>query len=341
MIVIGVDGGTTRTRAAVVSERGDVLGTGHAGPANFQICGMSTAMNSIRHAVSSALDAAHCTRRAVSHIVFGLSGMDLPLHRHRLDEGLTASFNDTPFDLVNDTWIMLRAGTDKGWGIALVCGGGANACARDEQGVWTTLRGLGYESGMRGGGLDLLRDVTHAAFMAHDGLAPATMLEHVLLDVTGARDYEALQLMLLQAMQDTTGSAALLVKALNVVPLIFEGASAGDEVCKRILLLQAESLAEGVVGLLHRMRFEAKPVDIVLGGAIFGASYPLLVDRLTVFIREVAPEARLQMPRLAPVLGACLMSLERVDIPLDTSLYEHFANWTSENAGILNDMPLS
>ncbi|MDO9100355.1 MAG: BadF/BadG/BcrA/BcrD ATPase family protein, partial [Caldisericota bacterium] len=192
MIVIGVDGGTTRTRAAVVSERGDVLGTGHAGPANFQICGMPTAMNSIRHAVSSALDAAHCTRRAVSHIVFGLSGMDLPLHRHRLDEGLTASFDDTPFDLVNDTWIMLRAGTDKGWGIALVCGGGANACARDEQGVWTTLRGLGYESGMRGGGLDLLRDVTHAAFMAHDGLAPTTMLEHILLDVTGAPDYEAL-----------------------------------------------------------------------------------------------------------------------------------------------------
>jgi hypothetical protein len=62
---------------------------------------------------------------------------------------------------------------------------------------------------------------------------------------------------------------------------------------------------------------------------------------LTVLIREVAPDARLQMPRLAPVLGACLMSLERVDIPLDTSLYEHFANWTSENAGILNDVPLS
>jgi N-acetylglucosamine kinase-like BadF-type ATPase len=269
-------------------------------------------MSGITEAVQRALTAADLSIAQIERAAFGLSGLDLPMHREELDAALTATFPGLIFDLVNDTWIMLKAGTDKGWGVALVCGGGANACACSRDGTWVTLRGLGYESGLRGGGLDMVRDILHFAFLSHDGTGPKSVLEQVVLDVTGAPDYDTLQLMFLEAVQDMAGHGELLRRALAVVPLVFDGATAGDKVCMHILLLQAKSLAEGVTGLVHKMGFEDEAVDVVLGGSVFGGSNPLLVDRLTLLVHEAAPLARLRLPLLDPVLGAYVMVLQKM-----------------------------
>ncbi|GAG07925.1 unnamed protein product, partial [marine sediment metagenome] len=39
-IVVGVDGGGTRTRVAVATEEGTVLGTGESGPGNYHDVGI-------------------------------------------------------------------------------------------------------------------------------------------------------------------------------------------------------------------------------------------------------------------------------------------------------------
>lgn len=318
---LGVDGGTTRTRAVLGDDTGHIVGYGDGGPSNYQIVGLEAAMSGILDAVGSALTATGLSIAHIDRAVFGLSGMDLPMHREALNAALTTTFPGLTFDVVNDTWIMLKAGTNKGWGIALVCGGGANACACSRSGDWVTLRGLGYESGLRGGGLDMLRDILHAAFLAHDGTGPDTDLEKKVLERTGAPDYETLQLMLLEALQDTAAHGDLLQRALTLIPLVFEGANAGDEVCKHILLLQAESLAEGVTGLVHKMGFEHEHVDVVLGGSVFGGSNPLLIDRLTLAIHEQAPHALLHRPLLDPVLGAYIIALGNAGRHVDEKLY--------------------
>ncbi len=309
---LGVDGGTTRTKAVVGDDAGHIVGYGEGGAANYQVVGLEAAMSGITDAVQHALTAADLSISQIERAVFGLSGMDLPMHRDVLEAALIAAFPRLIFDLVNDTWIMLKAGSAKGWGIALVCGGGANACACSRDGTWVTLRGLGYESGLRGGGLDMLRDILHYAFLSHDGTGLKTVLEQAVLDVTGAPDYDTLQLLFLEAVQDMAGHGELLHRALAIVPLVFDGATAGDEVCKRILMLQAESLAEGITGLVHKMGFEREAVDIVLGGSVFGGSNPAFVDRLTLLAHEVAPLAQLRPPLLDPVLGAYVMALQRM-----------------------------
>jgi N-acetylglucosamine kinase-like BadF-type ATPase len=308
---LGVDGGTTRTKAVVGGDTGHIVGSGEGGASNYQVVGLEAAMSGITDAVQHALTAADLSLSQIERAVFGLSGMDLPMHRKALDAALTTTFPGLIFDLVNDTWIMLKAGSDKGWGVALVCGGGANACACSRDGTWVTLRGLGYESGLRGGGLDMLRDILHYTFLSHDGTGPKSVLEQMVLEVTGAPDYDTLQLMFLEAVQDMAGHGELLHRALAIVPLVFDAATAGDEACKRILRLQAESLAEGIVGLVRKMGFEHETVDVVLGGSVFGGGNPVFVDRLTLLVHEVAPLARLGPPLLDPALGAYVMALQR------------------------------
>jgi len=325
MYYLGVDGGTTRTKAVICDEDGHVVGSGEGTASNYQVVGLDAAMTGVGEAVRTALTTAELSVSQLTHAVFGLSGMDTPVNRDRLESGLAKTFPGLPLRLVNDTWIMLKAGTGKGWGIALVCGGGANACACSRDGSWVTLRGLGYESGLRGGGLDMLRDVLHVAFLSHDGTGPRSSLEQAVLEVTGAPDYDTLQLLFLEAMQDMAGHGDLLQRSLAVIPRVFEGATAGDEPCKDILKLQAKSLAEGVNGLVHKMHFEQEPVDVVLGGSIFKGSNPLLVDRLTLIVHESAPLARLAIPRLDPVLGACIMALEMRGAIIAQRAYADFA----------------
>ncbi len=328
MYYLGVDGGTTRTKAVICDEKGHVVGSGEGGASNYQVVGLEAAMNDLRDAVQASLTAAEVSLPQITHAVFGLSGMDLPMNREELEAAMVSAFPALPVTLVNDTWIMLKAGTEKGWGIALVCGGGANACACSRDGSWVTLRGLGYESGLRGGALDLLRDVLHFAFLSHDGTGPVSILERAVLDVTGVPDYDTLQLLFLKAAQDMAGHGELLRRSLAVIPRVFEGATAGDEVCKTILKLQAESLAEGITGLVHKMEFERDPVDIVLGGSVFRGANPLLIDRLTLIVHEAAPFAHLTVPQLDPVLGACIMALAGTDGHTDRALYETLASQT-------------
>ena len=77
-------------------------------------------------------------------------------------------------------------------------------------------------------------------------------------------------------------------------------------------MLQAESLAEGITGLVCKMGFERETVDVVLGGSVFGGSNPAFVDRLTLLVHDVAPLARLGPPLLYPVLGAYVIALQRM-----------------------------
>jgi N-acetylglucosamine kinase-like BadF-type ATPase len=309
---LGVDGGTTRTKAVVGDDAGHIVGSSEGSASNYQIVGLEAAISGITETVRGALTAADISISQIECAVFGLSGMDLPKDREVLSAALVTTFPGLVFDLVNDTWIMLKAGSNKGWGIALVCGGGANACACSRDGTWVTLRGLGYESGLRGGGLDMLRDILHYAFLSHDGTGPKSVLEQTVLDVTGAPDYDTLQLLFLEAVQDTAGHGELLHRALAIVPLVFDSATAGDEVCKHILMLQAESLAEGITGLVGKMGFERETVDIVLGGSVFGGSNPVFIDRLTLLTHGIAPLARLGPPLLDPVLGAYVMALQKM-----------------------------
>jgi len=328
MYYLGVDGGTTRTKAVVCDDDGHVVGSGEGPASNYQIVGLDAAMKGLAETVRTALTAADLSAVQIAHAVFGLSGMDMPMNRAQLEAGLAATFPTLSIRLVNDTWIMLKAGTDKGWGIAVVCGGGANACACGRDGSWVTLRGLGYESGLRGGGLDMFRDVLHVAFLSHDGTGPRSILEEAVLEVTGVGDYDTLRLLFLEAMQDMIGHGDLLQRALAVIPRVFEGATAGDEPCKHILMLQAEALGEAVTGLVHKMRFEQEAVDVVLGGSIFKGSNPLLVDRLALIVHESAPLARLTMPPLDPVLGACIMALEMSGGGIAQKAYGRFAGQT-------------
>ncbi|MDI6868659.1 MAG: BadF/BadG/BcrA/BcrD ATPase family protein [Coprothermobacterota bacterium] len=308
MIFLGVDGGGSKTAALICDEKGNVLGEGHAGPSNYQIVGMEFALGEISRAVEEALKKGGVSLEEIQRAVFGLSGADLPENFRELEEGLKKTFPGLSFLLVNDTWIALRAGAKKGWGVCIVCGSGANACARSPSGEWFTLAGLGYESGLGGGGLDMVRDVLHFSFRAVQGTGPQTALVPAVLEEMGVESFEELSSLLLKVMASPASALLEMERALGIIPRVFQLASEGDWASQEILVKHGSHLGE-VAGYLAK-KLKEEEVDVVLQGGVFKGECPIFLDAFNLALHRITPFARTVFPELPPVFGAILLAME-------------------------------
>ena len=77
----------------------------------------------------------------------------------------------------NDTFALLRAGTDSPDAIAVVCGAGINCVGRAADGRIARFPALGMLSGDWGGGQHLAALALWHAARAEDGRGPATALQ--------------------------------------------------------------------------------------------------------------------------------------------------------------------
>jgi N-acetylglucosamine kinase-like BadF-type ATPase len=108
-VVIGVDGGATKTVATVVAEDGSVLSVGTAGGANPLVWG-DAAFDNIRSACDAALTIAQTDWEEVAFAFIGIAGADepnSPSHKFALSQ-LQPKL-PAPFALDNDG-IVAHAG---------------------------------------------------------------------------------------------------------------------------------------------------------------------------------------------------------------------------------------
>ena len=106
--------------------------------------------------------------------VLSLPGRIRPPHSH-LDAALRATGLTRRTIVSTDCRAGLRAGSDRGWGVIVICGSGYPAASPGWQGC--RVRGAGPDLGDWGGGGDVGRAALAAAVRARDGRGPHTILE--------------------------------------------------------------------------------------------------------------------------------------------------------------------
>src|SRR5213593_5033727 len=112
-------------------------------------------------------------------ISYCLSGADLPADDRRILRWV-AKHGWTEDDVLrNDTFAILRAGTDRTWGVGVVCGYGTNCSAVAPDGRTFRFPAIGDISGDWGGGSDIGRLALWYAVRAEDGRGDETELVHL------------------------------------------------------------------------------------------------------------------------------------------------------------------
>ena len=106
-----------------------------------------------------------------------LAGLDFPEEERRFHAAVDGLGWAGRIIVGNDTFAVLRAGTDRGWGVAVTCGTGINCVGIGPDGRHVRFPSLGTMTGDWGGGWDLGVAALGAAARSQDGRGPATSLE--------------------------------------------------------------------------------------------------------------------------------------------------------------------
>jgi N-acetylglucosamine kinase-like BadF-type ATPase len=205
----------------------------------------------------------------------------------------------------NDTFAVLRAGTDAGWGVAVVCGSGLNCSGIGPDGRTVRFPALGAISGDWGGGTDLGIAALGAALRARDGRGPRTELEHVVPATFGLATAE-------RVMGDVHAGRLAQEQLKDLVPGVFGAAERGDGPARALVARQAEETVAMASAAIRRLRLQELAFDVVLGGGVLQAGHAPLVDAIRSGVLEAAPQARVLVLEGPPLVGAALLALDEL-----------------------------
>jgi N-acetylglucosamine kinase-like BadF-type ATPase len=305
-VALGVDGGGTKTRAVVADERGVVLGAAVSGPSNWEDVGLGGAGAAFRVAVGEALAAANLAPVDVAHAVFGLAGVDWPSDVDRLAFAIDPLALGGGRSTVNDSEIVLRAGTDSAAAVAVVAGGGSVVAGRNADGETFRTLGLGPLFGDFSSAIDVSEEAVRAVARAYTGRGPATALSALL-----CRRFERpTPADLLEYLSRRELHGRIEHEVENVAPLVIEAARDGDGVARDILDRVGREMGADVVLVAARLGMLREPFDVVLAGGFLTAAGELVTGPLEQVVRLETSEVAFVRLEAAPVVGAVLMALD-------------------------------
>jgi N-acetylglucosamine kinase-like BadF-type ATPase len=324
--VLAVDGGNSKTELLLVSATGQVLASGRGPGSSPHALGVAGAFDLLaglvdRLRLDTGLEPAPAPVADVA--VLYLAGADLPREVTILQREAESRWWAPRTVVGNDTFALLRAGTDDPDAVVVVCGAGINCSGVRADGAQVRFPALGRTSGDWGGGEELGNEALWYAVRQEDGRGPSTALTALVADHFG--------LPTATAVTEAIHFGELPIDRLvELAPGVLATATAGDPVAVSIVDRLADEIVLLAVAALGRLDLLDRPAAVVLGGGVLGSRTPVLLDRVTGRLAARAPRAQVTVVSAPPVLGAALAGLDLVGAP--ASAADHLRNQVNPDA---------
>ncbi|MGE5333606.1 MAG: N-acetylglucosamine kinase [Nitrososphaerota archaeon] len=303
--VIGVDGGGTKTNAAVFGEDVGLIGSGTSGPANQRSVGMDAASANIAQAITRALNAANVPLAQIAAMTMCLAGFDTDLDLPVPQRAARALGFTGPTIIENDVVGAWAGATEAQPGVVIIAGTGATGLGMNAKGqLWRT-DGWDYILGDAGSGYSIGLAAIRASMRMLDGRDQPSPLLRELRIIYGVNTAEEMRRLVDSTPFGKFEIAAFAEKAWEV-------ARKGDPVAQSIFTEAGMRLGESAVAIIRMldMQQDAFPVSTV--GSVF-KSEPWVTDPFRRIIQEGAPRVIFRPPLHAPEVGAALLALRRLD----------------------------
>ncbi len=301
-LLIGVDGGATKTIAATFNPATGQASAAETGPSNPEAIGLDAAASSINDAIMTALSAhadylqdgqRSAPETAISGAVLGIAGINNHEEGQRLLTRVPSLKSKTAL-AVNDVVAAWASGSLAAPGIAAISGTGSNTIGVNSHGQAWRCGGWGHILGDEGSGyLIALRGIQHAVAW-RDGRGEWTSMIPRLLDFYQLKNVEDIMAVVYRPF-DKARIAAFAEQ-------VAESAAEGDEPAIRIFRQAAADLARQIEVIHTTLQFDG-PADVTLIGSNFRAG-EVFLGPLRERLRPVLGDRDFSVPRLPPVGGA-------------------------------------
>jgi glucosamine kinase len=297
--VMGVDGGATKTLAAVLDLRERTLHLGHSASSNPDAVGARAATESLLSATDEALGRAGVEREELDAAVLAIAGTDTNSVATHVRESCPQTWV-----VVNDVVGAWAAATGARPGVGAISGTGSNVFGVGATGPnprsWRA-GGWGHVLGDEGSGYWLAVQSIRAALADRERSGPETALSAAAVDFFGVPSVEALAALVYSKPLGKGEIAAFAIETARV-------AHTGDAVALGLYERAAAELGRQVAAVVEQTGLvDDFPVGLI--GSAFKAG-ALFVQPLETAIRRVAPRAHVAVVDMAPV-GGCLLLAAR------------------------------
>ncbi len=299
--VLGIDGGATKTLAALLDLERGTLHLGQAGPSNEDAVGTRAAVQALLEAAEEAIGRAGIEGERLDAEVIALAGTDTDaVARH------VRAARSEDWLVVNDVVAAWATATGAQPGVGVISGTGSNVFGVGHDGRAWRAGGWGHQLGDEGSGYWFGNESIKAALRDREASGPETALSDAAVAFFGVASVEALAALVYAK---PLGKGEIAAFAIETAKL----AAGGDEVACEIYRRGASLLGEQVAAVIRRAGLAGgggDPQGFPVG--LIGSAYKagaVFVEPLTRAVHELAPDARVAVVEMAPVGGSLLLAM--------------------------------
>jgi N-acetylglucosamine kinase-like BadF-type ATPase len=304
-LVLGVDGGGTRSTGLIADLSGNILSRREAGATNPNVVGFDESAKTIFDLISGCCEEINCSPDELRSVVLGVAGARVLEFRERIREEVNAYFLEKgsgplPLSVETDARIALEGAFDGGPGVVLIAGTGSIIIGKTEHGDILSVGGWGRILGDEGSGFAIGRDGVRALTAYHDGRGGKTSLMGLVSEHHGWSSREDIIRAVYQEGFDLA----------RLAPLVMEAAADHDLPCQRILQNSASSLVDQLRGVVMQMGVLRKVCVVMIGGLV--SHETVFSNVLQLKIMKALPQVEVRKAIHPPARGAVRMAITRI-----------------------------
>jgi N-acetylglucosamine kinase-like BadF-type ATPase len=307
-IVLAVDGGNFKTDLSLVRADGDVLALVRGPQSSPHHLGVEGCLRVLEDLLEQALREARLPSGWTPVADVGqllLAGVDFPSEEEEVQTAAVQGGLAARIWVANDAFAVLRAGTERGWGVAVVCGAGINCVGVAPDGRHARFPALGSITGDWGGGYDVGLAALSAAARSEDGRGPKTSLERVVPARFGVKTPSAVG-------EAIHRGRIPMARVVELAPIVLSEAGQ-DPVAASILARLTEEVVALVRVALGRLDLTTAPVEVLLGGGLTRSGDGRLIGAVQSGLKKEAPAATVRATSSPPIVGAALLGLDKLE----------------------------
>jgi N-acetylglucosamine kinase-like BadF-type ATPase len=300
-LYLGLDGGGTKTVAALVDSSGQLVSETVGGASNPLRLSLARCLTALDDAAARALAKAKAEPADVGAVTAGVAGAGRARMAHRIAAFLSTRFRQASVEATTDLEIALDAVAETGAAAVLIAGTGSAAYGRDAAGRKARAGGWGPWFSDEGSAFDIGRRALAAMAKSHDSSLPLSPLAHSVYAAAGHNDWQRL-------VDEVSRKPLESLPAL--FPAVVAAAEAECEIARAALEEAAASLAVLADDVIAKLSLATEDFPLGRVGGVFGRSacYDECIAR---HVRALAPRARLIAPRVSPAVAAAQRALRR------------------------------